>query len=456
LGKNILYIQNVHSAFGFLYLRSITIFLMKKIICLLSVWMSSMVAFSQLLSPTEQKLAAQVAKNHAANLKLLEEIVNINSGSLNTAGVRKVAERLEVEFRKIGFTTEWVKLPDSMKRAPHLVAYKKGKKGKRILMEGHLDTVFEPDMEANPFRLLNDSTATGQGVVDMKAGAVMMLSVCQALQQLKLIEEATIVCYFTSDEESTGKPELVSRLDFIYRAKESDIALGFETAQGFNTVAVGRRGSSRWLLQVTGEQAHSAGMFGPRTSYGANYETARILNEIRTTLEGEKYLTISPGIMAGGTELNYDPEAYGGTVSGKTNIIAPEAVVQGDLRFLGEAQKENARRRMREIAAKNLRGTSANFSFYDGFPSMEPKPGNYELVAQLSKLSMDMGLGQVKPGDPGSRGAGDISWIAQYVDCLDGLGPSGGGAHAPGETLKLNELQKLTERAALFVYRLTR
>jgi uncharacterized membrane protein len=72
LGKNILYIQNVHSAFGFLYLRSPTIFLMKKIICLLSVWMSSMVAFSQLLSPTEQKIAAQVAKNHAANLKLVE------------------------------------------------------------------------------------------------------------------------------------------------------------------------------------------------------------------------------------------------------------------------------------------------------------------------------------------------------------------------------------------------
>lgn len=415
-----------------------------------------MLVQSQSLSTTEKNITAQVAKNHAANLKLLEEIVNINSGSLNTTGVRQVGEKLAVEFRKIGFTTEWVKLPDALKRAGHLVAYRKGKKGKRIMMEGHLDTVFEPDMEANPYRVLNDSTATGQGVVDMKAGAVMMLAVCQALYQLRLIEDATIVCYFTGDEESTGKPEIVSRQDFIDRAKESDIALGFETAQGFNTVAVGRRGSSIWKLKVTGEQAHSAGMFGPRTSYGANYETARILNDIRTTLEGEKYLTISPGIMAGGTELNYNPEAYGGKVLGKTNIIAPAAVVQGDLRFLGEAQKENARNKMKEIATKNLRGTSAIFTFYDGFPSMDPKPGNYELVSQLNKLSLDMGLGEVKAGDPGSRGAGDISWIAQYVDCLDGLGPSGGGAHAPGERIKLNELQKLTERAALFVYRLTR
>lgn len=428
-----------------------------KIACLfISIIFLMNLSYSQNLSTTEKSIAAQVANNHASNLKLLKEIVNINSGSLNIAGVKQVAERMADEFNKIGFTTEFVKLPDSLKRAPHLVAYRKGKKGKRILMEGHLDTVFEPDMEANPYRLLNDSTATGQGVVDMKGGVVMMLAVCQALQQLKLIEDATIVCYFTSDEESTGKPELVSRQDFIDRAKQSDIALGFETAQGFNTVAVGRRGSSRWLLEVSGEQAHSAGMFGPRTSYGANYETARILNDIRTTLEGEKYLTISPGIMAGGTELNYDPAAYGGSVSGKTNIIAPSAVVQGDLRFLGEAQKENARNKMREIAAKNLRGTTARFTFNDGFPSMEPKKGNYELVTQLSKLSVDMGLGEVLAGDPGSRGAGDISWVAQYVDCLDGLGPSGGGAHAPGETLKLNELQKLKERAALFVYRLTR
>jgi len=94
--------------------------------------------------------------------------------------------------------------------------------------------------------------------------------------------------------------------------------------------------------------------------------------------------------------------------------------------------------------------------FHDGFPSMEPKPGNYALVEILNMVSNDMQLGAVKAGDPGSRGAGDISWVAQYVDCVDGLGASGSGAHAPGETLKLNELQKLTERAAVFVYRLTR
>jgi glutamate carboxypeptidase len=311
-------------------------------------------------------------------------------------------------------------------------------------------------MDANPFRMITDSTATGQGVVDMKGGNVMMLAICQALYNLKLIEDATIVCYYTGDEESTGHPEWLSRADMIARAKQSDISLGFETAQGFNTVAIGRRGSSHWKLNTTGVQSHSAGMFSANGSYGAIYEASRILNEFREKLSGEKYLTFSPGVIAGGTELNSDDKNFRATVSGKTNIIAPSAVVHGDLRFLGEAQKENARKNMRAIVANNLKGTKAQIEFYDGFPSMEPKPGNVKLVDILNQISLDMGLGAVKAGDPGSRGAGDISWIAQYVDCIDGIGASGGGAHAPGEIINLKQLPLLTQRAAILVYRLTR
>ncbi|MCA0380686.1 MAG: M20/M25/M40 family metallo-hydrolase [Bacteroidetes bacterium] len=429
---------------------------MKSFFFLMLLAAAAVATQAQSLTATEQKIVAEVQRQHAANVELLKETVNINSGSLNIAGVKAVGEKLAAAYRKIGFTTEWISLPDSLKRAGHLVAYRKGKKGKRILMIGHLDTVFEPDMEANPFRMINDSTATGQGVVDMKGGNVMMLAICQALANLNLIDDATIVCYYTGDEESTGSPEWVSRQDFIARAKASDIALGFETAQNFSTVAIGRRGSSSWKLTVQGKQSHSAGMFGANGSYGAIYEAARILTEFRQKLEGEKYLTFSPGVIAGGTELNTNDEAFRATVSGKTNIIAPATVVYGDLRFLGEQQKANARNNMRQIVVNNLRGTAAQIEFYDGFPSMEPKPGNLQLVQQLNDVSMAMGLGPVKAGDPGSRGAGDISWVAQYVDCIDGLGASGGGAHAPGEIINMKELPRLTERAAVLVYRLTR
>jgi glutamate carboxypeptidase len=111
---------------------------------------------------------------------------------------------------------------------------------------------------------------------------------------------------------------------------------------------------------------------------------------------------------------------------------------------------------MREIVAQSLPGTKATIRFVDGIPSMPPTEGNTQLAAQLSSVSEAMGLGKVNPGNPGSRGAGDISYVAQYLDCLDGLGASGRGAHAPGETINLYEFPKLTKRTAVFLYRLTR
>jgi glutamate carboxypeptidase len=154
--------------------------------------------------------------------------------------------------------------------------------------------------------------------------------------------------------------------------------------------------------------------------------------------------------------VNYDTAAQKGDALGKTNIISPKAVVIGDLRFLSEKQKENARAAMRQIVSKNLAGAKATIRFKDGIPSMPPTPGNEALVKTLNSISLALGYGVVKAGDPGSRGAGDISYIAKYLDCLDGLGASGRGAHAPGEIINLNEYPKLIKRATLLIYRLTR
>jgi glutamate carboxypeptidase len=410
---------------------------------------------AQGISKEEKKIIELVNKNLAANIQLLEKIVNINSGTLNVKGVQAVGGILRSEFDKIGFTTEWINLPDSLKRAGHLVAYKRGNRGKKLFLIGHLDTVFEPDMPANPFRKLTDTTATGQGVNDMKGGDIVMLAALQALQQSGLINNANITAYYTGDEENAGRPTSVSRGDFIDRAKQHDIALAFETSQGLHTVATGRRGSSSWQLKVTGVQAHSAGVFNG--GYGAIYEAARIVNAFREQLSNEKYLTFNPGTFVGGTEVNFDPATSSWNVSGKTNIISPSANVVGDLRFLTEQQKEAAREKMSTIVTKNnLARTKAEISFTDGIPGMEPSPGNQKLVEVLNKVSNDMKIGDTKAGDPGSRGAGDISYIAKYVDCLDGLGVNGNGAHAPGEIIDLKTLPVLIQRAAIFIYRLTR
>lgn len=421
------------------------------IVCLVASCMSN----SQALSKNEQQILKNIDADITATMQLLKESVNINSGTFNIEGVKKVGELYGKELKALGFTIEWISLPDSLKRAGHLVAYRKGKKGKKLFLIGHLDTVFEPDMTPNPYTLLNDSIATGQGINDMKGGDVLVIAALKALHKQGLLDDITITVYFTGDEENAGHPRTISRGDFIERAMQHDIALAFETANGLNTVATARRGASEWRLEVEAKQAHSSGVFGS-AGYGAIYEAARIINEFREKLGNEKYLTFNPGLFIGGSEMNYDSNVQRGDVSGKTNIISPKTVVIGDLRFLSEEQKEKARENMKKIVAKNLPNSKATITFKDGIPSMPPTKGNEDLVKIVNEVSKSLGYGEVKAGDPGSRGAGDISYVAEYLDCLDGLGASGRGAHAPGETMNIKEYPKLIKRAAILLYRLTR
>ncbi len=417
------------------------------------------------LNKEEQKVIDYIDANMPRAIALLKESVNINSGTLNIAGVKKVGEIFAREFEKANFKTQWISMPDSLRRAGHLVAttgfnheseVKKKTKRKKLFLIGHLDTVFEPDMPANPFTMLNDSTATGQGVNDMKGGDVVMIIALQALHAQGLLKDADIIAYLTGDEEHAANPREISRGDFIERAKQTDIALAFEGANGLNSVATARRGASGWSLNVKAKTGHSSGVFTPNAGYGAIYEAARIVNEFRVQLSTEKYLTFNPGVFIGGSEMNYDASKSSGAAIGKTNIISPSATVTGDLRFLTEEQKINARKKMSAIVANNLAGTKATIKFTDGIPSMAPTEGNNKLLEVISGVTKDMGLGVTMAGDPGSRGAGDISYIAAYVDCIDGLGASGKGAHAPGETINLKELPFLIKRAALTIYRLSK
>jgi len=414
-----------------------------------------LVVGGQSLAPIEKKLIQTIEQEMEQTLQLLRQSVDINSGTYNIAGVRAVGQLYAKELRALGFTIEWISLPDSLKRAGHLVAYRKGTKGKKLFLIGHLDTVFEPDMPANPFTQLNDSTATGQGINDMKGGDVAIIAALKAMHQYGLLDQTTITVYMTGDEENAGHPRAISRGDFIKRAQDHDIALAFETASGMNTIATARRGASGWQLEVDGKQGHSSGVFG-NAGYGSIYEAARIINSFRERLSKEPYLTFNPGLIVGGSEVSYNEEAQQGEVAGKTNIISPRTYANGDLRFLSEEQKENARTVMREIVGQSLPGTKARITFSDGIPSMPPTEGNTKLAAQLSEVSEALGFGKVSPGNPGSRGAGDISYVAKYLDCLDGLGASGRGAHAPGETINLKEYPKLIQRTAVFLYRLTR
>ena len=427
---------------------------MKLLISILIFSIYSFSCCSQKMDKSEVELIKLVEENYNETFNLLQEVVNINSGTLNKEGVRQVGDIFKREFDKIGFKTEWVNLPDSLNRAGHFVATRTGSKGKKLFLIGHLDTVFEKSMEFSPFTIVNDSIATGQGVNDMKGGDVMILASLKALNQLNLLDDRHITVYFTGDEEESGKPTSVSRADFIERAKACDVALAYETTAGFGIATTARRGASGWTLVVTGKQSHSSGVFSQNVGYGSIYEAARILNEFREKLGNEKYLTFNPGQIVGGSFVNYDETEAKGISLGKTNIVAKRTIVTGDLRFLTENQKIVARKKMQEIVRRNLNQTTAQIKFKDGIPSMPPTEGNRSIMKVLSQVSVDLGMGAVKEGDPGSRGAGDISYIANYLDCLDGLGASGSGAHSPAETMNIKEYPKLIKRSTLLIYRL--
>jgi len=240
----------------------------------------------------------------------------------------------------------------------------------------------------------------------------------------------------------------------IDAAKESDIALGFENATGFNNATIARRGASGWKVETAGRRAHSSGVFGEKTGAGAIFEMSRILYQFYTQVRGETYLTFNPGNLLGGTFVDYDPAKSRGSAFGKTNVVAQTAIVHGGLRFISEQQKEAARLKMQVIVEKHLPSTQATITFTDSYPAMQPSEGNKLLLEKLSKVSQDIGYGSVQGYDPGKRGAADVSFVAQYVDALDGLGTMGTGAHTPQETVDLRTINPLIQRTALFIYRL--
>ncbi|HET8866202.1 MAG TPA: M20/M25/M40 family metallo-hydrolase [Gracilimonas sp.] len=409
--------------------------------------------FAQQLSETEQKILDRIDANHADALEFLEANVNINSGTLNLDGVRKVGENYIKAYNELGFETRWIP-QDEVNRAGHFFAEQKGSSGKKLLLIGHLDTVFEPDSPFQEFEILNDSVATGPGVNDMKAGNVMIFYALKALKEAGAIPDAQIIVAYTGDEEKAGSPTSISRKDLVDAAKRSDVALGFETASGFSYATVARRASFSWKLEVEGRQAHSSGIFSDYTGAGSVYEASRILNRFYEELR-EDNLTYNVGVILGGNEVDYNEEQVRGSVSGKTNIVPKKTIAHGGIRFLTTEQGDRAFAKMREIVSDHLPQTSAELTIYEGYPPMEPTDGNMELLNVLSELSQDLGLGKVEAYDPGRRGAADISFVASHVDGLDGLGAMGSGAHGPNETVNLKTYKELTKRAALLIYRLT-
>jgi glutamate carboxypeptidase len=190
---------------------------------------------------------------------------------------------------------------------------------------------------------------------------------------------------------------------------------------------------------------------------GAIFEMARILQTMRIKYAEEKHLSFNPGLILGGTKINYNDANSLGDAFGKQNVVAKMAMAKGDFRFLTTEQKKSFEKSITALVKQSLPGTKSTVEFENGIPAMQPTKNNLVLLEQYSKASNDLGLGVIKPLDPGLRGAGDISHVAAIVPAnLAGLGPMGWGAHSIIESIELNSLPIQTKRAAILIYRLSR
>ena len=409
------------------------------------------------LSAAERRMVAAVDASQDTQLALLEQLVAINSGTMNLAGVRAVGQRLEPEFRALGFEVRWSPMAEAG-RAGHLIATHTGSgKGKRMLLIGHLDTVFEPD---SPFKgyVRSGDTVTGPGVNDMKGGIVIMLGALQAMKAAGTLKDADITVVLTGDEERMGKPTEIARRDLIDAARRSDLALDFEglaTENGADMGSIARRSSNTWTLRVKAKPGHSSGIFSDAAGYGAIFELSRILDTFREDLR-EPNATYNVGLVLGGANADLNAVATGGKATGKSNIIAAEALAIGDLRTLSNAQTERLKAKMAGIVQASLPGARASLEFAEGYPAMPPTEGSRQLLARLNGVNQALGYPEMAELDPLKRGAGDIAFVSGIVDGLVGLGAAGEGAHAPGETMDIPAMRRQTRRAALLMSRLSR
>jgi glutamate carboxypeptidase len=400
-------------------------------------------------------VASYVDSHDDDALSLLERVVNVNSGTRNLDGVREVGRILRAELDGLGFATEWVD-GARWQRAGHLVASRQASDARapRVVLIGHLDTVFERDSPFQKFQRVSRNGASGPGIIDMKGGDVILLQALKALAYAGALNDLNVAVVLTGDEEAPGLPLAASRAALVNAARGAAAAIGFEDGPGDPRYAVAsRRGTMSWTLRVWATTAHSSQIFRQDVGPGAIFEAARILNGFRERLAGEEHLTFNPGLIVGGTDAQAADAR--GAATGKDNVVASTVVVTGDLRALSREQLDRARKAMEGVVTSSMPHTEGTLTFEEGYPPMAPTGGNARLLDFYSRGSLALKLGPVAAVSPDRAGAADVSFLAGHVGMiLDGVGLMGRGGHTPMETADLTTLPTQTKRAALLLLRL--
>jgi glutamate carboxypeptidase len=357
----------------------------------------------------------------------LATLVGIDSGSWNTAGVDAVGRWCADRMRGLGFDVESLPTPlvDGRRFGAVVVARRRGRGIRRILLFAHLDTVFADGTAAGrPYREA-DGRAYGPGVSDDKGGLLAAIHAAQVLTDAGFDDFAELVLVFTPDEE-IGSPASKAILAGI--AADMDAAFCMECARENGDLVTQRKGVADVHLDVRGRAAHSG--VEPDRGVNAAVEAAHLLLEVQALSGTRPGLGVNIGIVEAGE---------------RANIVPSSARLRGEVRAATMRDLEAALEAIEERATRPVvEGASISAARVAVCPPLERSAGTDALLALAVEVGTEIGV-DVRGAATG--GASDANFVAaEGVPVLDGLGPIGGDDHSPTEWL---DLTSVPDRVAL-------
>ncbi|PWI13103.1 hypothetical protein DI272_02340 [Streptomyces sp. Act143] len=369
-------------------------------------------------------------------LEDLRELVSIDSGSYDPDGVNKVADWVQQRLLRTGFTVERVRLPaaGTFRAGDALVARKQGtlrsaEGGRRILLAGHMDTVFDRGTaQARPFTV-RGSTAHGPGVSDDKGGLLAGLTALDILHEQGMTGYDELILLATPDEE-IGSP--ASRPLIERTARDVHYGLGLECARENGDLVIGRKGVADFHITVTGRAAHAG--IEPERGANAALSAAHLIVELQALNGRWDGVTVNVGTIRAGS---------------RANIVCADAELRVEVRAATSADVQRVRRAIQDAAAHPaVTGTTIHVEQLDLCPPMEVTDASRHMLGLARRAGRSMG---VTLDATTTGGVGDANLIAGTgVPTLDGLGPVGGADHTPQEWLDITSVpQRVALLAAL-------
>ncbi|HEX3674200.1 MAG TPA: glutamate carboxypeptidase [Rhizomicrobium sp.] len=360
--------------------------------------------------------AAEAARGE--QLALLASLVNIDSGTGDAEGGRKVEAVLIPRLKALGASIQTVPaeadgLPDN------LVATWSGTGKARILLIGHIDTVFGPGTAAQrPYRVEGDH-ARGPGVADEKGGVVEGLTALKILHDMGFANFAKITFLMETSEErgSPGTRGLIKKL-----LADADVEFNLEPGDPVDMLTVWRKGSATFHIDVAGKAAHAG--VNPQDGHNAAVELLHQLAGLEAFPHSGPGLTVNLTVIRAGERANIIPDAASAQVNVRVRQMA-------DLDRVEAALKKNAQ-------TVSVPGTTVTISREPAYPPLSDNAPTMALAARAQAIYAGIGK-KIETGGNGGASESALA-AAEGVPALDGLGPVGGGFHSADEYMVLSSV----------------